>query len=202
MPGHSYRSKRSSNPGGSAEPSAAQGRPEEAGERRDVPFAAPQRRELDAPDSESVEKIVAEASRLHLAVEIASRRRDEAHVDALEVVAAEAAHLLLLDRAQELRLERHVEVAYFVDEKRAAVGLLEETAPRRQRAGERAALVPEELRVEQGGRHRGAVEHDERAVLAIARLVERLGEHFLPRSGLPLDEHGHVGRRAGWEKTG
>ena len=69
---------------------------------------------------------------MHLAVEIAPRRGEDAHVDAQPLAAADALHLAALDRAQELRLEREIEVADLVEEQRAAVGLLEDAAALRR----------------------------------------------------------------------
>src|SRR5207247_7786669 len=100
-------------------------------------------------DGEAVEEVVAEAPALHLVVEVAPRRRDHPDVDAEAPVAADAAHLAPLDRAEQLRLERELEVADLVDEEGAAVGLLEHALARRRRPRERALLVPEELRLEE-----------------------------------------------------
>ena len=76
--------------------------------------------------------------------------------------------LAVLQRAQHLGLRGEVHVADLVEEERAAVGLLEEAALARLGAGERAALVAEELALDQLARDRGAVDLDERRVLARA----------------------------------
>ena len=152
------------------------------------PRRCAQRRKLDARDGEAVEEVVAEAARLDLLVEIAPRRGHDAHIDVDPLVAADAAELRALDRAQELRLERDVEIADLVDEQRAAVGLLEEPLFGGDRAGERAALVPEERRFEQVRRDRGAIEDDEGTAGARAPLVQRLGEQLLAGAGLAFDD--------------
>ena len=115
------------------------------------------------PDGEAEEEVVAEAAAAHLAIEVAPRRREDADVDALPSAGADALHLAALDRAEELGLERRLELADLVEEERAAVGLLEDAAVLRQRSGEGAALVAEERRLEKRRRDRGAVEDDERA---------------------------------------
>ena len=51
----------------------------------------------------------------------------------LQRLAADALHLAALERAQQLRLEREVELANLVDEERAAVGLLEDARARGRR---------------------------------------------------------------------
>jgi len=93
-----------------------------------------------------------------------------------EPIAADATHLGPLERAQELGLEREIEVADLVDEQRAPVGLLEYAVSCGDGARERATLVAEELRLYEAGWHRGAVEDHERSRRARSHFVERLGE--------------------------
>ena len=76
------------------------------------------------------------------------RRCHDPHVDTLRPRAAEPLELLLLQHAQQLRLELERNVADLVEEERAAVGELEAADLLRDRAGERAALVAEELALE------------------------------------------------------
>ena len=56
------------------------------------------------------------------------------------------------------------------------------------------ALVAEELGLEERLRQRRAVDGHERALRAGARVVDRAGHQLLARAGLPLDEHGGLGR--------
>ena len=109
---------------------------------------------------------------------------------------ADALELALLQHAQELRLQVERHVADLVEEERAAVGQLEAAARSRDRAGEGALLVAEELALEQLARDRGAVDRDERARRARrARLVDGARDQLLAGAGLAGDEHGRVGRR-------
>ena len=62
--------------------------------------------------------------------------------------------------------------------------------PRGLRAGERAALVAEQLALEQVLRDRGGVDGDERAARARAVLVQRTRDQLLARARLAGDEHG------------
>src|SRR5262249_2374247 len=107
------------------------------------------------------------------------------------LLAADPTHLAAIDRAEQLRLERKIEIADLVDEQRATVRFFEHAGTRRDRAGECAALVTEELRFNERRRHRSAVEDDERTGAA-AHFVERLGEHFFARAGFAFDDHGHA----------
>ena len=79
-----------------------------------------------------------------------------------EVEPADAQHLALLEHAQELDLGRQCHLADFVEEHRAALGGLEQTRLRDDRAGERTTLVAEQLALEERLGQRGAVEAQER----------------------------------------
>ena len=95
---------------------------------------------------------------------------DDAHVDGDRLGAADAAHLARLERAQELRLQLERQLADLVEEERAAVGALEGAGDAGDGAGEGAALVAEELALDQRRRHGAAVDDDER-LAARARLA-------------------------------
>jgi hypothetical protein len=73
--------------------------------------------------------------------------------------------------------------------------LAEAARARRHRARERAALVSEQLALEQLARDRGGVHRDERLLGARARGVDRARHQLLPGSALARDEHRHVARR-------
>ena len=117
-------------------------------------------------------------------------------------IAADASDLAALERAEELRLQRGVEIADLVDEERAAVRVLEDACARRDRAGERAALVTEQLRLDEARRDGRAVEDDERLARARPRLVERLGEHLFARAGLAFDRRRARSRPATRSRSG
>ena len=75
-------------------------------------------------DSRKIE-ILAELPRRHRRLQVPVRRRDDAHVDLQRRRAADALEPLLLERAQNLRLQRQRQIADFVEEQRAAVRQLE-----------------------------------------------------------------------------
>jgi hypothetical protein len=68
---------------------------------------------------------------------------DEAHVGAHRLVAADPLETLLLEHARDLRLGRQRHVADFVEEKSAAIALLELTDVLAVGPGEGALLVAE-----------------------------------------------------------
>ena len=88
--------------------------------------AIAQRREAQPDLREAEEEVLAEVSRVDLVAEIAVRRGDDAHVDLHRGVVTDAHDLVTLEHAQELRLERHRQLADLVDEDGAAGRRLEE----------------------------------------------------------------------------
>ena len=130
----------------------------------------------------------------HHAAEVAVRRGDDAHVDGLLARAADGAHGLLLQRAEEARL--HLRSA---SRRSRRGGSCPPSASRkrpfrsRSAPGERAAHVAEELALEEVRRDRAAVDADEGLLRARARVVDGVGDHLLARPALARDEHGDVG---------
>ncbi len=72
--------------------------------------------------------------------------------------AADAVDHALLDRAQQLGLQAHVHLGDFVEQQRAAIGLLELADAARERAGEGALLVAEQFGFQQVLRDRRAID--------------------------------------------
>ena len=105
------------------------------------------------------------------------------------LVAAELGELAVLQHVQQLGLERRLHLADLVEHQRAAVGLLELADARRRGAGEGAALVPEELALEQVRRQRRAVDLDERPVAPRRSLVNGARDQLLADAALAADEH-------------
>ncbi len=93
---------------------------------------------------------------------------------------------------QQLGLQGGLHLADFVEHQRAAVGLLEFPDPGGGRAGERSALVSEELAFEQLRRKRGTVHLHERPVPAGGALMNRPRHQLLADPALPSNQHGDV----------
>ena len=126
-------------------------RQEVAREQLRVARPVPQRRKRDDGDVEPVEEVLPEPARLHLLLQVARARRDDAHVELPRPVLADAADLAFLQGAQELGLERRRQVPDLVEEDRAALRLFEQAFPVPVRSGERAAGMPEELALRRAG---------------------------------------------------
>src|ERR1051326_6758220 len=88
--------------------------------------------------------------------EIAVRRGNDPYVDADVGVSAHALERLLLEKPQQLRLQRRHHLADLVEKHRAAVRRLEQPDLLLPRIGERAALVAEQLALEERIWERGA----------------------------------------------
>src|SRR5882672_3167194 len=104
-------------------------------------------------------------------LEIAVRGGDNAHVRAARLHAAHALEGSLLEHAQQLHLHVEGHVADLVEEQRAARCELEAPDARRERARERALLVSEQLALEELAGNRGAVDRNERTLVAGGELV-------------------------------
>ena len=81
-------------------------------------------------------------------------------------IGADRLHGLRLEHAQELRLRRERQLAELVEEQRAAARLDERALAIAVGAGERAADVAEQVRVDQVLGDRAAIDDDERALRA------------------------------------
>src|SRR6185503_8527852 len=89
--------------------------------------------------------VLAEFARADRAAQIAARRGDDADVGADRRAATDALEAAILEDAQELALDRERRFADLVEEQRAAARELEAAGSRGGGAGERAALVTEQL---------------------------------------------------------
>jgi hypothetical protein len=147
------------------------------------------RRHGELHDGEPVVQILAEAARADLLAEIAVGRRDDADLHAARLRLTDRAHLAGLERAQERRLGVEGQLADLVEEERASVGRLEGADSVGARAGEGAALVPEQLRQDELARDGAAVDDHERALRHHRALVDGVRDELLAAAALALDEH-------------
>ena len=143
---------------------------ERVGQLEDVVEPLAQRRQRDLEDAEPVVEVLAELAAPHRGVQVAVGRGDHADVG---VAARACCRGAWNSRSSSTRsslawtVGRHL--ADLVEEQHAAAGLLDPSRLGRDRAGERAALVAEQLRFEQLVGQRRAVDGDERPVLAPRR---------------------------------
>ncbi len=143
---------------------------------RHVLDALAQRRDVHADHVETEEQILAEVAGGDLLRQIAVGRRDQPHVDAgVRAVRADALDLAGLKEAQEHHLHAGAHLADFVEEDGAVRRHLQQSGFVAIRAGEAAAYVAEELRLEQRIGQAGAVDRDQpaRAARALRSWIRR-----------------------------
>src|SRR5262249_40756101 len=123
-----------------------------------------ERRRRDDVGTQAIVEIAAEASRVDLGREVAVRRRDELALEPPVTGLTETLELAGLQHAQELDLNRRIELADLVQEHGAEwTARFEPSDAVFDRAGERAAAMSEQLRFDQRRRQRGWVQRIKRA---------------------------------------
>jgi hypothetical protein len=158
-------------------------------ERGDVLEPAAEGGELDAELGDAKEEVAPERPLVDLADEVTPRRGDDAHVDGLVGVRADALYALLGERAEKLRLDVDGELAELVEEDGAAVGLDERRDPPVDGPGEAPTLMTKEGALGEGCRNGAAIDDDERFVRAGACLVDGLRDELLAGARLARDEN-------------
>jgi len=116
------------------------------------------------------------------------RRGNDSHIDRLRPRRAEWAELALLHHTQQLDLEDRAGIANLVEKDGAAIGLLKAATAVLIGAAEGAALVAEELGLEQLVGQRTAVFDDESLVGTSAAIVDGTREHFLAGPRFTTDQ--------------
>ena len=165
-------------------------------QQRNVFAPLAQRRQGDRDHVDAVIEVLAECTARHRLLQVAVGGENQAHVHLDRFVAADALELAFLQHTQQLGLECRRDLADLVQEQRAAVRQLEAALAFLGGAGERALLVTEQLRLQQGLGERRAVHADERRVLAWALGMDGARDDFLAGTALAAQQHrGAPGRR-------
>jgi hypothetical protein len=147
--------------------------------------ALAQRRQPDRKHAQAAVQIRSETPMGDQLLEVDGAGGDQPQVDLDEAVRSQRLDLLVLQHAQQLRLQRQRQIADFVQEQRPAVGQFElAVACVSIGAGERAGRDPEKLGLEQRIGHRGQGNADERTVGARRGGVDCVRQHLLAGTGL------------------
>ena len=125
-------------------------------------------------------------------LQVAVRRGNQPEVHAHRPRAADAFELPLLQRAQELGLQRQRQLPDLVEEERAAFGELHPALLQPDGAGEGALLVTEQLRLEERFGERRAVDRDERPIGAGAVAVHGTRDELFARAAFTAQQDGRV----------
>ena len=112
-----------------------------------LPFA--QRRHGQPHHRQPVIQILPEFARAHGLIQIAIRRRDQPHIDLDGMRPAHSLKFALLQNAQQLHLQRRSQFSNLVQKHHAAIGNFQPAFFLCRRPGERSALVPEQITLQQ-----------------------------------------------------
>ncbi|ETP63727.1 hypothetical protein BDSB_19375 [Burkholderia dolosa PC543] len=164
-------------------------------DRLDVAFALTQRRHVQRERGEAIEQVLAQPAVAHGFGRVVAGRGHDPHVERNRLGAADAHDRVRLERAQQLHLQRRRHFGDLVEQQRAAARGFEEALALRDRAGEAAFLVTEQLRLGDVGRNRAAIDRDERAVAAFAELVQPTRDDVFADAAFAGDHHARAGRR-------
>lgn len=171
------------------------------GEQLDVPAPIAQGRKPQFHGAQPIVEILAKhALRDHVGeIPVGSGKDADVHVDFRGP--ADMPEAGRIEHPQQLHLRGEADFADLVEEDGAAVGDLEQPRLRAIGTREGAALVSEQLVLQQRLLQCRALHHDERAMAPRAARVQQLGDHLLARPGLAGDEHGGVGGRHAFDQV-
>src|SRR5262249_11397968 len=111
--------------------------------------ALPKRWDEQRDAVEAKVEVLPQSARGDLRVGVAVRRGDEAYVDGSRCERPHRKDLMLFQHTEQLHLDRHRQLADFVEEHGSAVSRLQQTQLRLRRTREGAALVAKQLALEQ-----------------------------------------------------
>ena len=123
--------------------------------------------------------------------------RNDADIHIRFFGAADRAHLSFLQDSIELHLHGKAHIADLIEEKRAAMGRLEQALAVFVSAGESSLHVTEQFRLQESLWERAAVNGDEGSLGPNAVLVNGAGHQFFAGPALPGDENAARLRRNG-----
>src|SRR5438093_8640863 len=156
-------------------------------------ISLPEGRQGDPEFVQTVIDILAEPASPHFPLERDIGGGDDPCGHSHRPLAAERLDLSFLQCTQELRLRGEGKVDNLIEKKASALCQLELPLLALMCPRERALLVTEELRLDQGVRDRAAVDRDKRLLASSTQLMNRASDELLAGAGLALDEHSQRG---------
>ena len=160
------------------------------GQGRQVVTALAQRRHLQWHHVDAIEEVFAEFAALDQRFQRAVRGGDDSYIDGDQPCRADRLDFTVLQHAQQLGLHRQRHVADLIEKQRAAIRELELAGlAASPRAGERAFLIAEQLRLQQRFGNRRAVELDEGPLGTRRAAMQRMSIQLLASTGLATDQY-------------
>src|SRR5450755_4198597 len=141
------------------------------GERNNILGTLPERRNPKLKLAETVEQVLAETAVLDRGFEILIRGGNNADVNLNLAMTAQTEERLAIQHAQQFDLSLQLQLANFVEKKRALVGHFKEAWLRYVGPAERAFFVAEEFTLHEILGKRGAVDVNPRPAAAMGRFV-------------------------------
>jgi len=166
---------------------------EMAGQQADIPRAPGQGRNLDHDFGQTIIEIFPEGAVLDHLFKILMRCTDDSRVDGNRLAPANPLDHPLLQKTQQFHLQRQRDVADFVQEQCAAIGLLDLALGHLDGTGKGTFFMPEQFGFEQGFRNRCAVDGNKGPVAAVTCIMQPLGQQFLAGSARTQQHHRSAG---------
>ena len=192
LPGHEYRRRAahaSAVTSGTARPDLGRRLLEEqVHQALQLTRALSERRHGERDAMESKIEVLPERPGLDCRLQVDVGGRDDPDVHRMRFHAPHPPNLTLIEHLQQLLLGRERHLADLVEEERPTVCRVDETGLGRERSGESAPLVSEELRFEDGLGELGTVQGDEGPGGARREPVELGCEDALPHAGFPQEQ--------------
>ena len=163
-------------------------------QRQDVFLAFTQWRDEQRHYIEPVEQILAKLSRLHLRFQRLVGGAKHPNIERNRPLAAHGFKHLLLQHAQQARLQFERQLGNFVEKQAALVGLNKAPLAIAGGSGKCALAVAEKLRFEQIARNGAAVDGHKGQIPALTRQVNPPRQQLLARATLALDQDGGIRR--------
>ena len=164
-------------------------------EEWDILLVFAKRRELDLDHVQTIVEVFPELPRRDQGGEVLVRGSQYPNVHGLLPIAAHGPDRPLLENPEQLDLKALIQLAHFVQEDGAPLGLSKQPGPVPIRSGERPSHVTEEFGLQQARRQSATVYREKWLGCTPAALVDSPGHEFLARAGLAHDEDGAPGRR-------
>src|SRR4029077_17467753 len=168
-----------------------------ADQERNVFSAVTQGRDADREHVQAVEQVAAEFAAGDHLFQIAVGCCDQPGVYPPRLRAAETFEFLLLQRAQQLRLDIDWDIAHLVQEQRALIRQFHAPDFLTDRTGERAFFMAEQFAFDEARRDGSAIKLYKCPLFAPAPVVDRTGNQLLSGAGFAQKQDGRITRSDG-----